>query len=633
MKTNETSQKKLSWLYAPGSMPINIKNRYVCRLIRVIGWVIVALLPIYCLVMTEYIHYANKADVQYFFMERTPAVIFSLCVMYLLWFCLFCLVKKGWVATLIYSFVFGLFAFIDYMKYAMTGDYFYPWDIVQQAGNTGELVQFLTVPFPVVYIILIVLGLALTIPVFFSGVSMPLNWKVRYPLLTVVAGCIAFSVSTPQKISTMLDRFSLNLFDMALQTSNYHANGFVGAFTINVLSTNIQTPENYSENAITSIMESYEEQAAEDFSSPDIILVLSETFWDPTELPGTTFSSDPLAEYRNLIQQDGVISGKFYTTALGGGTVRPEFEVLTGLTSDYLPSGSIPWQYITTQFKSYVSSYQEMGYYTMAIHPYTSSFYSRKEAYPLIGFNELHFEDDIYALDGDIEVKIAGRQISDETFADAIQYYMNSVEDSPAFVFGISMENHQPYTDKYDEVEISVENSAMDADTLSSVVNFTQGAAHADQCLKKLVEFIDSRDRDTILVWFGDHLPTLGANLAAYRQTGAVNADGIYSQEDLDYLYSTPFIVYANFELKESDLLHPGTDNAISSYNLMNGVAQLIGAPRTAYMEFLKDYAQTLPYYNIRLNISIDEEAEWYVKAHQMLTYDQIAGKGYSLQN
>lgn len=629
MKLKEQPSWLSKYFFSPLSMPRTIRSRPTRFLVCFIGWAILALLPVYCLFMTEYIHFANKIRTFEFFANRSAVVLFDLCILYILWVCVLLLVKKGWLATLIYSGVFGLAACVDYLKYAMTGDYFYPWDLLQQAGNIGELTNFITVPFPPLYTFMIVFGLLLSVAVYFSGASVPLRWQVRCPVLALIVGCTLFSVSTPEKITTLLNRNSLYIENTALQSYNYSSNGFVGAFTVNVLSSNIQQPEDYNEASIDQLMAPFTDQpAAEDFSSPDIILILSESFWDPTLLPGTTFSSDPLAGYRALCQEENAISGRFFTTGLGGGTVRPEFEVLTGMTSDYLPSGSVPWQYITDESVSYVSAYQELGYTTMAIHPYTSSFYNRKDAYPLIGFDALYFQEDIYALDGQIDVIKKGNQISDETFAESIRYYMDGSGNSPVFVFGISMENHQPYTDKFNDHYITVENSAFDSDVSNAVSNFTRGVSDADQCLTELAEYVKNRDKDTILIWFGDHLPTLGSNLGAYRQSGALD---VSDDEYYEFLYSTPFVIYANFELNESDMLHPGTDNNIASYNLMNAAAELIGAPRTDYMEFLKAYYLAEPYYNVRLHKALSDEAFPYANGHKLLTYDRIAGFGYSL--
>lgn len=625
--------KKL--LYTPGTVkpPHAIKQKPLSLCIRVCGWLIIAFLPIYCLLMMEYIHYANKARFATFFIERTPVVLFDLAVLYLIWVCVLCLCKKGWIAVLVFGGGCGILSYVNYLKYAMTGDYFYPWDLIEQAGNVGELLHFITVPFPLLYAALILFVVIMAVVVYFSGASLPLGALIRLPMLAVIGILMFTAVSTPQKITSLLNRHSLYLEDMALQTSNYSANGFFGAFTVNILSSNIQKPEDYSEDAIISLLSGCTDKAADDtFSSPDIIVVLSESFWDPTLLPGTTFSADPLANYRRLCKEEGTVSGRFFTTGFGGGTVRPEFEILTGLSTDYLPSGCVPWQYITKPTDSYVSIYQSLGYTTAAIHPYNASFYCRKTAYPKIGIDNLYFEDEIYALgkEGTLNVTIDGGQITDDTFVDALIWYLEQeTTQNPVFLYGISMENHQPYTNKYTDYTITAQNSAFDADVQNAVQNFTQGVTHADEALGKLAAYVKNRDRDTVLVWFGDHLPTLGANMGAYVQSGMV---GTYDEADYERLYSTPFLVYANFDLGESSMLQKGSDNSIPSYNLLNGVGQLIGAPGTRYTQFLEQYYHAIPYYNIRLHKNIDtaSTAASFINGHKLFTYDVIAGERYS---
>ncbi len=525
-------------------------------------------------------------------------------------------------------------AFTNYMKHAMTGDYFYPWDLIQQAGNVGELLNFITVPFPILYTLMLLCIPVMAVIVYFSGASLPLAWFVRYPAVAVIAVCMVIPVSTPQKVTKLLNKHSLYLEDMALQTSNYSANGFTGAFVINLLSSNVQKPETYSEETVTALMTPYTDAAATAAFSetkPDVIVILSESFWDPTLLPNTTFSEDPIPNYRALIERDGVISGRFFTTGYGGGTVRPEFEVLTGLSTDYLPSGCVPWQYVTKETDSYASVYKDAGYTTMAIHPYTSSFYCRKDAFPLIGIDSLYFEDEIYALgkSGEMNVWVGGGQITDYTFIDSIKYYMEKAGDTPVFLYGISMENHQPYPNKYDEHEITVENPAFDENVMNAVLNFTKGVSHADSALGRLVEYIDSREKETVLVWFGDHLPTLGAGNGAYVQSGMI---GTYDYADYEKLYSTPFLIYANYDITptEDTMLHEGKDNAISAYNLLNATAELIGAPRTAYMEYLKDFYNTDPYFNVRLQRKPSEEAQPFIEGQKLITYDVLAGQRYS---
>ncbi|MCD8311021.1 MAG: LTA synthase family protein [Firmicutes bacterium] len=623
------SQKLKSVLFGRLREYKRVKNPLAQTLLRAAGYIILGLLPFYCAFMLEAFNFGGFTRLDYFLVKHENAFLFSLTVLYLIFAVLLLVFRRGGIAASVLVAVSSVFGIANYLKYSLTGDYFYPWDLVNQSGNVGELLGFVSSGIPLVLAALVVIGIAAAVVVIISKADINLKFYVRIPAALLIVVSMWATVSTTSKITAFLDDYGISLFDMALQQSNYAANGFTGAFVVNVLSMNVAEPDGYGEDAVTEIMDGYEDDdVSDDYSYPDIIVILSESFWDPTNLPGVEFSSDPLENFREIASREGTYSGYMYETGLGGGTVRPEFEVLTGLSTDYLPSGSIPWQYVTGETESYVSIYNSLGYRTIAVHPYTSSFYSRKNAYPLIGFDELYFEDSLYALE-DVDYSIRGGYISDDSFIDYIEYYLEESDGTPTFLFGISMENHQPYANKYGSISIEVTSDALDEETLALVANYTEGVRDADAALGKLVDYIDLRDRDTILIYFGDHLPTLGSNLAAYVETGMISSSTSYTEEEALMLYSTPFLIYANFDLGDSDLLTVGTGNEIASYELLNAASDLIGSPKSAYMKFLSDFASVIPYYNVRLKLTIGADAEYYVNAHKMLTYDVLVGKQY----
>lgn len=609
---------------------ISVKKGFVNKFLRVASFALMAIFPFCCYFTLEFVHYASKTKFINFIVNRKEAVIFGILLIYLIYLLLLLIFKKGFIASAILGIATIGLSVSNYYKFALTGDYIYPWDIAQNTGNMGELASFLSNPLPWWVLVLYAGIIILTILTFLTKAELPVRFLIRLPFIIMIIYGSYIATDTPEKSTELLNKNGLYFEDMALQTSNYSANGFVGAFTVNVLSSGVTKPESYSEETVNDLMSLYAETpAGENFKNPDIILILSESFWDPTKLPGVEFSADPLENFREIASREGVISGNFYTTGFGGGTVRPEFEVLTGLTTDFLPGGSVPYQYVTSPLESYVSIYHDLGYRTLAIHPYNASFYLRKQGYPFIGIDELYFEDSLYALKKEVPYTISGKQISDDSFVDYIKYYLGQ-STGDTFVMGISMENHQPYTNKFSKHDIAVTSSVLEPGILSDLTNFTQGVYEADLALKKLVDYVDSRDKETILVYFGDHLPTLGANYAAYNQSGAINLDGM-TPEMNKFLYSTPFLIYSNFELEESDMLKVGSENEIASYNLMNAVSTLIDAPRTKYMHFLEDYFKKHPANNIRLWSINKKPFEEFIEGHKIITYDRTVGERYSL--
>ena len=147
--------------------------------------------------------------------------------------------------------------------------------------------------------------------------------------------------------------------------------------------------------------------------------------------------------------------------------------------------------------------------------------------------------------------------------------------------------------------------------------------------LGSLTEWVDSRERPTVLLFFGDHLPTLGSNFAAYNETGFANTNDGVSTENRQLLYSTPFLIYSNRDL-EGGLLESRAGNQISDYNLLNSLARSTGMARTPYMELLADFYHNVPFYNNRLLLPLSQEDAFFPRAMEQITYDRVLGEGWS---
>ncbi|MCI8332493.1 MAG: LTA synthase family protein [Clostridiales bacterium] len=632
---------------APSFLTKRIQNKPLRITITVLAYLAALVFPIWCYLASEYVHFSTigSGKFMHFLQTRTSVAIGMIIMLYAFFIILNLLVKKAWAANLLLGGTVIVFAVVNHFKYILTGDFFYPWDMVQ-AGNLGELTGFVTAGFPLKYVLALLSILLLALVPLLGNASVPLKAYVRLPIALIIGLCVFFQVNTTDKATAYLEQYGMDQMNAALQTSNYVDNGFIGGFTLNVLFLNIDQPDGYSEEAVNAYLAPYEyKEASDDFSSPDIIVILSESFWDPKSLPGSRFydvegnEANPLAHFDELADRKGTISGVMSNTALGGGTVRPEFEVLTGLTTDSLPSGSVPYQYLKQNIPSYVSIYKELGYQTYGVHPYIPAFYSRQTGYPYIGIDNLHFEDDFYARhdrDNWPLSTVSGGYLSDDSFERYMEEVLNENEQNtgaPAFLMGISMEAHQPYETKYKQEDLTIiaENDSLDAETLGAFRNFTMAMKNADSALGALADYIDNREKDTVFVYFGDHLPTLGVNYAAYCESGLIQSTERLSFEERFATQTTPFMIYANFDLGDSVLLKEGKDNQIASYNLLNALSELIGSPRTPYMQFLTDLGKTSPIYNVRMQIPMTDELWPFVEGQRMITYDRIAGKRYSV--
>ena len=102
-------------------------------------------------------------------------------------------------------------------------------------------------------------------------------------------------------------------------------------------------PDSYSEDGMNRILlqlRAEAEQSAEPAVKPNVVLVVSESFFDPTRLPGVSFSADPVPNFHTLAE--AFPSGVFLSNTYAGGTGNVEMELFTGIPSAFLGAGGVP---------------------------------------------------------------------------------------------------------------------------------------------------------------------------------------------------------------------------------------------------------------------------------------------------
>ena len=175
-----------------------------------------------------------------------------------------------------------------------------------------------------------------------------------------------------------------------------------------------------------------------------------------------------------------------------------------------------------------------------------------------------------------------------------------------------------------DEIPLTVYSDSLSLENLAAVHTYVQGQAAADQMLGRLADYIDRLERPTVLIFFGDHKPTLGANFAAYEESGYFSASDPFTFAVRSKIYTTPFLIYANRTL-DPGLFPQNTGNQLSTVYLMDAAALCTGFQRTPYMELLLDCFQKAPFYNKRLAMELTPEQEEAVRAIHSVSYYRLS--------
>lgn len=417
------------------------------------------------------------------------------------------------------------------------------------------------------------------------------------------------------------------------QRGNYDYNGFVFGTLFNLQSVSMSKPENYSQETVKQIAEKYRLEAnkinetriaaGSEEIKPNIIFMMSEAFWDPTRLSTLEFSEDPMQNLRQIMSEQS--SGLLLSPVFGGNTANTEFEALTGFSMYNILPGSIPYQDSMEKKKqvpSIVSILEDENYDTLALHAYKKMFYKRDRVYNTLGFNNFIGDSDMRYQNALVE----NTSISDQSVVDEVLYQLEQ-KDVPTFMHVVTMQNHFPaYEGKYGKETISIK--GLTQETTAELEAYSQGIKESDIAMQNLFEGLEKLDRPTIVVFFGDHLPSL--NSVVYKQGGFPDEN---SNEGKKLYSETPLLIYSTNKLDKKEL------NTISPAYLGVSLFDLLNKPVTPYYAMLEELKSKLPGLKSgitinsqgKLNAELESEEKDLLAEYELIQYDLLMGNQYSL--
>jgi phosphoglycerol transferase MdoB-like AlkP superfamily enzyme len=521
---------------------------------------------------------------------------------------------QTWMAYMFLSAFLTMVGFVSGVKLKFLGVPLMPWDVLL-SKETEAISTYLSGIFNWTLLGLSFLFMALSIVLLRWTPFFSMKFNSFEKLILLGVACfILTSVYWEEPIDLKND---FNIFNVTWdQAQNYKLNGFLVATALNLKLAFVPKLENYNETNLQKLIQGIPRRTNINTSiKPNIIVVLSESLWDPTLLPKVTFDKDPMPFMRQLMRNYS--SGWMLSPQFGGGTANVEFEVLTGNSMRFTPPGSTPYiQYANHGIDSMASILTRQGYTATAISPFFNWFYNSKNVYKNLGFS--HFISLEF-----FNQNFKGNEIAD---VEVTKNIIAQTEEStgPDFVFANTMENHQPYEPhKFytDPIKVS---GAVSERSKGMLESYATGVFDADLMLKTLVEHYTETNEPTIIVFFGDHKPILGSNYGIYTETGYFkpNEPGRLKKE-----YDVPLVVWNNYLPKHRDPLD------ISPAFLGPYILNLAQKEGTAYTDYLYQLSHKVPiippsFYYKGFQIQEDD-----LKPYKLFQYDMMFGKQYVLKD
>ncbi len=317
--------------------------------------------------------------------------------------------------------------------------------------------------------------------------------------------------------------------------------GYLYGFSTSVLDRGMNRPFGYSENKIENIVEkdaSYVqtlEIPSEDASQPNIVVMLLESFYDVSESDFLKTSEDPIPFVHYL--EKNFSTGHCIVPVVGAGTCNSEFEVLTGLSCNFFGPGEYPQKTILkeTDVESYADVLKELGYGAHVVHNNGGNFYSRANAFSMMGFDTFTSKEMLDITD----YTPLGNWPTDDILVEGTMDAMDQTEGSD-FVYTITVEGHGSYPTYVVEEDpaIKVKAEGKTEEERLAWEYYINRIYNVDDFLKSYIEALDARGEDTLVIMFGDHLPTMG-----------LKSDEVATGD----LYKTKYFTWNNFGMEKQD--------------------------------------------------------------------------------
>ena len=517
----------------------------------------------------------------------------------LLYLMLLMLLNRFWASSIVMLAAGIIVAVIEHFKIEIRYEAILPADLGFLGSNTGNMLTFAPAGAHVTILIALAVFAVLLVPVLalryadgrkgrmIQTDDRRLNLTSRLILLLLPILVFALYCMHVSTTDSLANKFSRALGDTpSMWDSVYDAqrNGPLVAFTRQLNPKIMDKPSNYSEETMKKVAARYQKKAeminasrTNNLTDSTVVYVLSESFSDPSRVPGLKTSKDSMPNIRKI--KAGTTSGLMLSSGYGGGTANLEYMGLSGLSmANFDSSLSSPYQQLVpsqhwtpTINQMWGAPANSLGY-----HPYESSMYSRATNYKKFGFS--HF----YTLTGPDVIKYQDKidespYVSDKSSYDSALEGIKSGKTNK-FIQIITMQNHMPYHEWYENNDYTAESTTgtpLGDDEQQSIETYQKGVEITDQATQEFLNELDALDKPVTVVFYGDHLP------------------GIYSSASEDdnnslALHLTDYFIWSNKVSGSQG--NKASDAAYSSPNFFVAqAADHMNAKVSPYLAFLTE--------------------------------------------
>ena len=583
-------------------------------------------------------------------------------------------INRFWVATAVFAITMSVYAVANSIKIILRNEPILPSDLsFLSSGNGGEITSFIPKSSQALVdgtiTMLIWLTVICLILQFVDGrrCVIPFHWWRPFRSVKTIIGNVTRIIAAAMSI-TLLCSFTWTLsvpgawgYEWAKSWGDspqlWSAEGDAAnnGPVINFLRLThpkiMDKPEGYSPETMEELAKKYSSEAnqingtrANNLTDNSVIMILSESFSDPTRVPGIALAEDPMPNIRAL--KETTTSGLMLSPGFGGGTANIEYQSLTGLDlalfddsmqsmyQELVPHQKNPfaWNQIWN------AEYGKSG--SVAFHSYYKNMYLRDANYKKFGFNKF------YTLDSYPEITHQDRTDNSPYVNDAASYQniidQLNKEEHPQFLQLVTMQNHMTYDNWYFNNQFEQANVTENLNDYErgQINTYAKGVSITDQATIDFLNQLNAMDKPITVIFYGDHLPS------SY-QTAAADKNNTLA------LHQTDYFIWSNQASASAGVKLDASNTAYTSPNyFMEMAAEHMNAKVSPYLAFLTQTRTDIPalerlvigaggfdtdastaYLDQNGNAikrkALSKQAKNTLHDYKLIQYDMTAGKGY----
>ena len=596
---NINKQEKQNWITR-----LNQKREDNSSRFKTLNMVLMILFPIFITCMAEINQFKKVSSFFAFAADRPTVLFFDIVIAALVFVFLLAVFRKGWVASVIQSFIYMALSIVELFKYGTNGSHLILSDmkLFKSVKSLKSFAYIRITPRLIIYC-LIVVAVALIIAYFNPKLPRHIPVKRLIACLCCVAPCVGLIIF-PSFYNPIYKFFKLDTTaatNAFILNEKFDSNSFL-AFIVETASESyanrLREPDNYTEDYVEEITD-VKADTSEDFNGgkkPNVVVIMSESYADFRVFDELNVDDKYYEGFDKAVEEG--YGGIAITPTYASYTVRSEFELLFGLPVRGLNAPNMPQRELADREQPALAQYyKSWGYSTAYVHPFQSNFYSRAKIYGEFGFDKMIFHDDIDNVsDFTVPVEHYGTYVDDKTVYDQLIDLIKTTDD-PLYVHTTTMQNHQPY------------NQGEDPD--DEFGNYLQWIQHSNEGLTVFLDELKNIDEPTLVFFVGDHFPSLRGETSVYNQ---LYLDGV----TCSVLYEQRYFIWSNYDADYSKI----PDNKVSFFYMPYVLLNIIDAPRDAFIEKMNEFMETLPVYSIDYDDTTPDNEEL-----DVLTYDRVIGE------